>query len=115
MLVDAEMSLSVKYSIWFNALKIIQDPFLLLDELGPKDYRPGEFPGAPMHPHRGFDTVMFIQQGACDHADSMGNSGKLRAGDCQWMRAASGIEHDEGKNHPGGVLHGFQMWVNLPR
>ena len=90
------------------------DPFLLLDELGPKDYRPGEFPGAPMHPHRGFDTVMHMLQGRCDHQDSMGNGGTLNAGDCQWMTAASGIEHDEGKNHPGGVLHGFQMWVNLP-
>lgn len=30
------------------------------------------------------------------------------------MTAASGIEHDEGRDHPGGVLHGFQMWVNLP-
>lgn len=90
------------------------DPFLLLDELGPKDYQPGEFPGAPMHPHRGFDTVMHMLQGRCDHQDSMGNSGTLAEGDCQWMTAASGIEHDEGKNHPGGVLHGFQMWVNLP-
>jgi redox-sensitive bicupin YhaK (pirin superfamily) len=90
------------------------DPFLLLDELGPKNYAPGEFPGAPMHPHRGFDTVMHMLQGTCDHSDSMGNSGSLRAGDCQWMTAASGIEHDEGKNHPGGVLHGFQMWNNLP-
>ena len=90
------------------------DPFLLLDELGPKDYQPGEFPGAPLHPHRGFDTVMHVLQGRCDHKDSMGNSGTLNEGDCQWMGARSGIEHDEGKNHPGGVLHGFQMWVNLP-
>ena len=60
--------------------------------------------------------------------------GTLHAGDCQWMTAASGIEHDEGRgaqrhtahcslftsdtpslsDHPGGVLHGFQMWINLP-
>ena len=32
------------------------DPFLLLDEMGPVDYRPGEALGAPDHPHRGFET-----------------------------------------------------------
>lgn len=89
--------------------------FLLLDELGPTDYAPGEFKGAPWHPHRGFDTVMYLKQGEGKHQDSMGNSGILRAGDVQWMTAASGIEHDEGRDHPGGTLHGFQCWVNLPR
>ena len=45
----------------------------------------------------------------------MGNTGTLYAGDLQWMTAASGIEHDEGRGHPGGELHGFQLWVNLPK
>ena len=90
------------------------DPFLLLDELGPVSYAKGEFPGAPWHPHRGFDTVMYMLQGEGKHQDSMGNSGILRAGDVQWMTAGSGIEHDEGRDHPGGILHGFQMWINLP-
>ena len=27
------------------------DPFLMLDELPVTNYRPGEFPGAPWHPH----------------------------------------------------------------
>ena len=43
-----------------------------------------------------------------------GNKGVLRDGDCQWMTAASGIEHNEGTGHPGGMLHGFQCWINLP-
>ena len=30
------------------------------------------------------------------------------------MTAASGIEHNEGTGHPGGMLHGFQCWINLP-
>ena len=85
------------------------DPFLLLDELGPVSYAKGEFPGAPWHPHRGFDTVMYMLQGEGKHQDSMGNTGILRSGDVQWMTAGSGIEHDEGRDHPGGVLHGFQM------
>jgi len=90
------------------------DPFLMLDELPLTNYKPGEFAGAPMHPHRGMDTVMYVKKGTCGHKDSMGNSGVLRDGDCQWMTAASGIEHDEGTGHPGGPLHGFQCWINLP-
>jgi len=90
------------------------DPYLMLDELPPTNYAPGEFPGAPWHPHRGMDTVMYNKQGTMGHEDSMGNKGVLRDGDCQWMTAASGIEHNEGTGHPGGMLHGFQCWINLP-
>jgi len=91
------------------------DPFLMLDELGPKYYNKGEFEGAPWHPHRGFDTVMYLKEGYGTHQDSMGNKGTLGPGDCQWMTAGKGIIHDEGRNHPGGMLHGFQLWVNLPK
>eukprot|EP00906_Rhabdomonas_costata_P025439 RCo036371 len=70
------------------------DPFLMLDELVPTNYAPGEFPGAPWHPHRGFDTVMYLKAGEGAHHDSMGNSGVLHAGDCQWMTAGSGLIHD---------------------
>lgn len=89
------------------------DPFLMLDELPKRHFRPGEFPGAPWHPHRGMDTVMYVKLGRGSHEDSMGNKGTLNAGDAQWMTAASGIEHNEGTNHPGGLSHGFQMWLNL--
>mmetsp|Transcript_51095 Transcript_51095/g.159668 ORF Transcript_51095/g.159668 Transcript_51095/m.159668 type:complete len:299 (+) Transcript_51095:57-953(+) len=91
------------------------DPFLLLDELPRTNYAPGEFPGAPWHPHRGFDTVMYMKEGRGDHEDSMGNKGSLTDGDCQWMTAGAGILHNEGTNHPGGYLHGFQCWINLPK
>ena len=91
------------------------DPFLMLDEVGPVNFKKGEFKGAPWHPHRGQDTVMYMKAGRGDHQDSLGNKGTLLAGDVQWMTAGSGIIHDEGLNHPGGDLHGFQMWINLPR
>lgn len=39
------------------------DPFLLLDEMGPVDYGPGEAIGAPDHPHRGFETVTYVLDG----------------------------------------------------
>src|SRR5579885_2306174 len=84
------------------------DPFLLLDEMGPVDYAPGEAVGAPDHPHRGFETVTYMIEGAFEHEDSYGHRGSLRPGDVQWMPAREIVEH-------GGRVHGFQIWVNLPR
>jgi quercetin 2,3-dioxygenase len=95
------------------------DPFLLLDEMGPADHRPGEAKGAPDHPHRGFETVTYLLDGEFEHRDSAGNSGTLRAGDVQWMTAGAGVIHSEmpsaALQEHGGRLHGFQLWVNLPR
>ena len=95
------------------------DPFLLLDEMGPADYAPGEAVGAPDHPHRGFETVTYMLEGKFRHKDSHGHSGKLGPGDVQWMTAASGVIHSEMPDdeimRKGGRIHGFQLWVNLPR
>src|SRR5258708_39953032 len=67
------------------------DPFLLVDELGPVTYGPGEAIGAPDHPHRGFETVTYVLDGAVVHEDSAGHRGELHAGDVQWMTAGAGI------------------------
>jgi redox-sensitive bicupin YhaK (pirin superfamily) len=94
------------------------DPFLLLDEGGPVEYGPGEAVGAPDHPHRGFETVTYVLEGAMQHEDSAGNHGVLRAGDVQWMTAGAGIVHSEMPStellQRGGRVHMFQIWVNLP-
>ncbi len=63
------------------------DPFLLLDEVPRKHFQPGEFKGAPWHPHRGFETVSYIMEGKGDHEDSLGCRGSLSSGDVQWMTA----------------------------
>jgi redox-sensitive bicupin YhaK (pirin superfamily) len=101
-----------------NALEDI-DPFLLLDHLGPKQFGPGEATGFPDHPHRGFETVTYVLEGAMEHRDSHGNHGILGPGDVQWMTAGSGLVHSEMPGttlrERGGRLHGFQLWVNLPR
>ncbi|KAJ3127819.1 hypothetical protein HK098_005713 [Nowakowskiella sp. JEL0407] len=95
------------------------DPFLLLDEMGPVTYEPGEAKGAPDHPHRGFETVTYVLDGEMEHRDSTGNAGKLKKGSVQWMTAGSGIIHREmpSKNmiKNGGRMHGFQLWINLPQ
>jgi len=94
------------------------DPFLLLDHLGPVKWGPGEGIGAPDHPHRGFETVTYLLSGGFQHKDSAGHAGKLQAGDVQWMTAGSGVVHSELPSdefmRDGGVMHGFQIWVNLP-
>src|SRR5216683_1451332 len=91
------------------------DPFLLLDEMGPADYGPGEAKGAPDHPHRGFETVTYMLEGQFEHEDSAGNKGAIAAGDVQWMTAGSGVIHQEmPKGDHAGRMHGFQLWANLP-
>lgn len=94
-------------------------PFLMLDHFGPERIRPGDEGGLNPHPHRGFETVTFLFQGAMEHHDSSGGHGLLRAGGVQWMTAGSGIVHAEYREkefaRTGGVLEGVQLWVNLPR
>lgn len=95
------------------------DPFLLIDEMGPVEYAPGKAIGAPDHPHRGFETVTYIIDGEMEHEDSHGHRGAIRGGDVQWMTAGAGVIHSEMPSarmmHEGGRMHGFQIWVNLPR
>ncbi|MBJ23762.1 MAG: pirin [Euryarchaeota archaeon] len=100
------------------AMGRLMSPFLLLDEMGPADYGPGEAIGAPWHPHRGFETVTYLLAGRMQHEDSTGNKGNLNPGDVQWMTAGKGIIHSEEPHadfqKTGGVMHGFQIWINLP-
>ena len=95
------------------------DPFLLLDEMGPMELGPGQAKGAPDHPHRGFETVTYLLSGEMQHKDSRGHAGRLRPGDVQWMTAGAGVVHSEMPSaefaREGGRMHGFQLWVNLPR
>lgn len=94
-------------------------PFLLLDYAAPTEFPPTDQPrGVEQHPHRGFETVTIVYQGALAHRDSAGHSGVIGPGDVQWMTAASGIIHEEFHEpafaRRGGVLQMVQLWVNLP-
>ncbi|HEY8594414.1 MAG TPA: pirin family protein [Devosiaceae bacterium] len=90
------------------------DPFLLFDDF--RNERPEDYlKGFPWHPHRGIETITYVLSGTVEHGDSLGNRGKLGAGDVQWMTAGSGIMHQEmPKGDPSGRMHGFQLWANLP-
>jgi quercetin 2,3-dioxygenase len=90
------------------------DPFLLFDDFrneNPADY----LAGFPWHPHRGIETITYVLAGEVNHGDSLGNKGRMTAGDVQWMTAGSGILHQEmPKGDANGRMHGFQLWANLP-
>jgi redox-sensitive bicupin YhaK (pirin superfamily) len=89
------------------------DPFLLLDEFHSSD--PADYAaGFPSHPHRGFETVTYMLEGAMEHRDSLGNHGHLGPGSAQWMTAGHGIIHSEMPKQEQGLMWGFQLWVNLP-
>jgi redox-sensitive bicupin YhaK (pirin superfamily) len=90
------------------------DPFLLLDDF--RSDKPADYlAGFPWHPHRGIETITYVLAGEVAHGDSLGNHGKMGAGDVQWMTAGSGILHQEMPSGDAqGRMHGFQLWANLP-
>src|SRR5947209_18075157 len=90
------------------------DPFLLLDDF--RNERPEDYlAGFPWHPHRGIETITYVLAGSVEHGDSLGNTGKMTAGDVQWMTAGSGILHQEmPRGDERGRMHGFKLWANLP-
>jgi len=95
------------------------DPFIHMDQMGEVEYAPGEPRGTAWHPHRGFETVTYIIDGIFRHQDSHGGGGLITDGDTQWMTAGSGLLHIEAPPEElvasGGLFHGIQLWVNLPR
>lgn len=107
-------------SLFSYATPSIQtSPFLLLDYAGPHYFEPtAKRRGVGVHPHRGFETVTIVYDGAVEHRDSEGNGGEIGPGDVQWMTAGRGILHQEyhapSFAKSGGVFRVVQLWVNLP-
>ncbi len=97
----------------------VLDPFIHMDQMGEVEYAPGEPKGTPWHPHRGFETVTYMIDGTFQHQDSIGGGGLISDGDTQWMTAGGGILHIEAPPEDlvtsGGLFHGIQLWVNLPK
>ena len=95
------------------------DPFIHMDQMGEVEYAPGEPKGTSWHPHRGFETATYIIDGTFEHQDNAGGGGTITNGDTQWMTAGAGIQHIERPPEAlvasGGLFHGIQLWVNLPK
>lgn len=95
-------------------------PFIFLDHFGPVDVPAGApAGGAPWHPHAGIETLSYLLEGRNEHRDSLGNASAMGPGEAQWMRAGRGVLHDEGPDaelrRTGGSIHGFQLWINMPK
>jgi redox-sensitive bicupin YhaK (pirin superfamily) len=95
------------------------DPFVHMDQMGEVEYGVGEPKGTPWHPHRGFETFTYLMDGTFVHQDSHGGGGVIENGGTQYMTAGSGILHIETPPESlvmsGGLFHGIQLWINLPR
>lgn len=86
-------------------------PFLMLDHFNVTP--PAGFPD---HPHRGFSTITYVNEGMMAHEDFTGSMGVLRPGDLQFMTAGKGIVHSEipVKTPDNQACVGMQLWVDLP-
>lgn len=82
----------------FGALRVIND-----DRIAPKS-------GFPMHSHRDMEIITIVFKGEVTHKDSLGNTGKVSAGDVQVMSAGSGVTHSE-FNERDEALELFQIWI----
>lgn len=91
----------------------VLNPFLMIDEINSDDAA-DYIGGFPEHPHRGFETITYMKTGRMRHRDHMGNEGVISGGDVQWMTAGGGVLHSEMPEQEDGLLHGFQIWLNLP-
>ena len=96
-----------------SGLHQVLNPFLMIDEINSDDAA-DYIGGFPEHPHRGFETITYMKAGRMRHSDHMGNEGIIDAGDVQWMTAGAGVLHSEMPEQENGLLHGFQIWLNLP-
>ena len=91
----------------------VLNPYLMIDEINSNDAA-DYIGGFPEHPHRGFETITYMKAGRMRHRDHLGNEGVVGAGDVQWMTAGAGVLHSEMPEQEQGLLHGFQIWLNLP-
>ncbi|AZA84316.1 pirin family protein [Chryseobacterium lactis] len=97
-------------------------PFVFLDHAAPVVHEPDgplkKANGSGAHPHRGIATLTYVLSGEADHFDSAGHHAKVYSGGAQWMKAGTGIIHDESMNPDPETqdytTHALQFWVNLP-
>jgi redox-sensitive bicupin YhaK (pirin superfamily) len=66
----------------------------------------------PMHPHRDIESLTYVVSGHFQHADSLGNDGRLEAGAAQVMTFSHGFdEHSEKNGSTEQGLRFIQFWI----
>lgn len=66
--------------------------------------------GFPAHEHDNMEIITYVYKGAITHQDSLGNIGKIEAGQVQIMSAGSGVTHSE-YNLEQDETQLFQIWL----
>ena len=95
-------------------------PFIFVDHMGPVNLGPEKYLDVGQHPHIGLSTLTYLLEGEIIHKDGLGTEQRIRPGAVNWMTAGKGVTHTErspedmrhGKTY---TLHGYQIWVALPR
>ncbi len=95
-------------------------PFTFIDHMGPAEVRPGNYMDVDQHPHIGLSTLTYLLEGQIEHRDSTGAVQIVSPGDVGFMTAGRGVTHTERtpaslRNGNPHTMHGYQVWVALPR
>lgn len=95
-------------------------PFIFIDHMGPSEIGPGHYMDVDQHPHIGLSTLTYLFEGAILHEDSIGTRQLIEPGSVNWMTAGRGVTHTERtpKEFRDGKtrnVHGYQIWVALPK
>lgn len=95
-------------------------PFVFIDHMGPATIKPGKYVDVDQHPHIGLSTLTYLLEGEMMHRDSTGAEHLITPGSVNFMTSGYGVTHTErtpDHQRDGGTypLHGYQVWVALPR
>ncbi|MDO5656077.1 MAG: pirin family protein [Flavobacteriaceae bacterium] len=94
-------------------------PFVFIDHMGPVKLSDHTNFDVPPHPHIGLSTLTYLLEGSIQHKDSIGSDIEIKPGAVNWMTAGKGVVHSERTpmylRTSEKSLHGFQIWVGLPK
>lgn len=95
-------------------------PFVFIDHMGPTVITENNYLEIGQHPHIGLSTLTYLFEGEILHNDSIGTVQKITPGAVNFMTAGSGVVHtertpEELRNGVPHTVHGFQIWVALPK
>jgi len=74
------------------------------------DDRIGAGGGFPLHPHRDMEIFSYVDEGALEHKDSMGNTAQVTPGRVQLMSTGTGVRHSEYNPSSTTTTHLLQIW-----